>query len=737
MPAFDWGIPVFPQYQTRFRTADFGWFAGGASTDGQHIPVPNTFFSEFDQLRQSLPIGPVGNEARKMFHEEIQHAVFDMATLWDRTFSGTTMIMHVEGTTVPNTPALIQYLRCATYLPPSFIADNPASHGPIARIVQTFLKCVGVPTVQKWHSNANARGWPLTQPGPGAHANTPSNTLIPQPAPGSTHYKFLGRPSGAIDELVPSTTAPSVVIILDDDDDFNDSTLDFMQLMERVGYAETEAQERLERIRQLEEQETILMSQVAALEDALTREREANTHLRASSRSHTPARSQPYVEPQTPPRRPPPYSGPSSNVSRLMSPLPPSLSRYRASPFHHAAHQTDLDTAITSYGLDDKGSAIKLVMRAFDAAKWYEELLRLEVPEDVASSLRNISAFDAPSATLLAHPSTCDAHFASPPIQQRVSSPSLSPLLLSAQHSAFDAPSATLLANPSAFNTHFASPPVQQHVSLSPHLVLVMPAVYSTIASASRSRIRVYEPALRKTAPRTPAELAEKKETRERRQAEINAAMEEWRDATNEKASELAARFDMKPRYFLDVFFQGGAHMINHQEKINAYNVFKSEKVAENRELGISKKVHEIHSDHIEEYNALTEAEKAALVERFSETRERNQHLRRDTPRANIQDVSNVVRNMKMLMSALATRVGIEGFFCIVHSNAEFHTAGKCHDRGFMAFDWQSTDTCHGVGQTLHKSLCSFVGVGSWSAFRGLRSAIIRRSLPPCNLEAF
>ncbi|KAJ6609005.1 hypothetical protein B0H10DRAFT_1696730, partial [Mycena sp. CBHHK59/15] len=190
-----------------------------------------------------------------------------------------------------------------------------------------------------------------------------------------------------------------------------------------------------------------------------------------------------------------------------------------------------------------------------------------------------------------------------------------------------------------------------------------------------RSRIRVYEPAPRKTAPRTPAELAEKKETQERQQAEIDAAVEEWRDATNEKASKLAARFDMKPRYFLDVFFQGGVHMINHQEKINAYNVFKSEKAAENRELGISKKVHEIHSDHIEEYNALTEAEKAALVERFSETRERNQHLRRDTPRAKIQDVSNVVRNMKMLMSALATRVGIEGFFCIVRSNTEFHMA--------------------------------------------------------------
>jgi hypothetical protein len=69
---------IFKQFQTRFRTADFGWFAGGASTDGQHIPVLNSFFPEFDNLRQTLPIGPVGNEARKALQEEVQHAVFDL-----------------------------------------------------------------------------------------------------------------------------------------------------------------------------------------------------------------------------------------------------------------------------------------------------------------------------------------------------------------------------------------------------------------------------------------------------------------------------------------------------------------------------------------------------------------------------------------------------------------------------------------------------------------------------------
>ncbi|KAJ6624398.1 hypothetical protein B0H10DRAFT_1740901, partial [Mycena sp. CBHHK59/15] len=98
---------------------------------------------------------------------------------------------------------------------------------------------------------------------------------------------------------------------------------------------------------------------------------------------------------------------------------------------------------------------------------------------------------------------------------------------------------------------------------------------------------------------------------------EIDAAVDEWRVFTNEKASELAERFDLKPRYFLDLFFQGGAKMVHHQEKINPYNAFKSEKAAEMREQGVVKRVPELHTDHFEEYQALTVAEKDALVERF------------------------------------------------------------------------------------------------------------------------
>jgi hypothetical protein len=143
-------------------------------------------------------------------------------------------------------------------------------------------------------------------------------------------------------------------------------------------------------------------------------------------------------------------------------------------------------------------------------------------------------------------------------------------------------------------------------------------------------------------------------------------------EETNNLANTMAAEFDMKARYFLDIFFQGGAHMINHQDAVNPYNAFKSFKAAELREgaslwcpsspflivsciilAGESKKGAELHADHFEEYEALTPEEKTNLANEFGKICTQNFHLRRDTPRAKVQDVANVVRNMKMLVRAL------------------------------------------------------------------------------------
>ncbi|KAK6980889.1 hypothetical protein R3P38DRAFT_3334080 [Favolaschia claudopus] len=148
-----------------------------------------------------------------------------------------------------------------------------------------------------------------------------------------------------------------------------------------------------------------------------------------------------------------------------------------------------------------------------------------------------------------------------------------------------------------------------------------MPKAYTTIAQASAPPRRPDAP--KKTAPLTTEQQKEKRDARNEKQAQIDAEVLKWMQETNELANKLADRFDLKPRYFLDIFFQGGAHMINHQTTTNPYNAFKSVKATEARE-----------------------------------------------PR--VQDVANVVRNMKMLMFGVGQRVGIEGFFVLVRNNVDF-----------------------------------------------------------------
>ncbi|KAJ6550324.1 hypothetical protein B0H19DRAFT_1093671 [Mycena capillaripes] len=198
-----------------------------------------------------------------------------------------------------------------------------------------------------------------------------------------------------------------------------------------------------------------------------------------------------------------------------------------------------------------------------------------------------------------------------------------------------------------------------------------MPNVYATVALASSTRMRTGNHS-HPPAPRTADQLKEKREERIGKQERIDARVQQWMESTNELATTLGKEFELSTRYFLDIFFQGGAHMINHQEAINPYNAFRGLKSMEIREQGLVMSAPELHAHFFDDYSKLTKQEKDDLCEKWEEVRSTNFRLRRDTPHAKIQDVSNVVRNMKMLLSALSQRVGIEGFFCIVKNNVEF-----------------------------------------------------------------
>ena len=103
----------------------------------------------------------------------------------------------------------------------------------------------------------------------------------------------------------------------------------------------------------------------------------------------------------------------------------------------------------------------------------------------------------------------------------------------------------------------------------------------STIKAASTYRVRSTQSS--KPAPLPAAQRAEKIAERDRVQQEIDSAVDEWFTNTNALANTLADRFSKKPRYFLDIFFHGGARMLNHHEKVNPKNAFVAMKAQELR----------------------------------------------------------------------------------------------------------------------------------------------------------
>ncbi|PPQ82115.1 hypothetical protein CVT25_014277 [Psilocybe cyanescens] len=156
----------------------------------------------------------------------------------------------------------------------------------------------------------------------------------------------------------------------------------------------------------------------------------------------------------------------------------------------------------------------------------------------------------------------------------------------------------------------------------------------------------------------------EKAKEREQTQEEIDNAVNEWFKNTIAKANELADRFNKKPRHFLDIFFHGGARMINTQEKVNPHNAFLKGHVVS---------MVNIKCDYMDEYNALKEEEHEELACKHKENKDSSRKLWRPLPRGRICDVSNVKWNMIFLLNGLKAHIGIEAFFCIVRNTPDYH----------------------------------------------------------------
>ncbi|KAJ6447919.1 hypothetical protein C8R45DRAFT_1115608 [Mycena sanguinolenta] len=184
----------------------------------------------------------------------------------------------------------------------------------------------------------------------------------------------------------------------------------------------------------------------------------------------------------------------------------------------------------------------------------------------------------------------------------------------------------------------------------------------------------------------TGAERQEKQHAAAETKAEMDAACAEVHTYLRNKALELAERFQKKERYFLNIFYQAGARMVNVQEKTNPYNAFKSEKAAQLQ--GRTLKAPELHTEFHHEYEAMTAEEKAAMVKCYDEEhKDEVQKMRRDTdgPYSGLlqhcqehraarewllfhSDLSNMLQ-----MHGLSYRVGVEGFYSLVRNSMDFH----------------------------------------------------------------
>ena len=86
----------------------------------------------------------------------------------------------------------------------------------------------------------------------------------------------------------------------------------------------------------------------------------------------------------------------------------------------------------------------------------------------------------------------------------------------------------------------------------------------------------------------TELQRKEKSDRSHKRRVEIEEEVQQWKAYTLTLATDLGRRFNKKPRYFLDLFFQGGVHLVTKRGKVNAHNAFLVMKAQELRLSRIS-----------------------------------------------------------------------------------------------------------------------------------------------------
>ncbi|KAJ7087534.1 hypothetical protein B0H15DRAFT_949911 [Mycena belliarum] len=376
----------------RFFASDIAYLASGASMDDGHMISPDEFFPELHDLYSSLPRGAEGQNARKVWEGRIRQLVFDLCTKWDRCMGGTTMVMHVAGTTVPGAPLVPERLKAQVYIPPHFLDENHGAHAPVASIVQQFIEAVGIPTAAAWKRHG-LKIWSMSQHGIVPRVVLPTR-LIPLPvSPGAAHYIFHGRPAGHLPPPVIGVSTPAAATVDEEVYDIEELTQDDTDI--QLFVALEQVNELRAQVSTLHETITLLQDEVEALKIKLAdRERMSEAELDDLAKTAadlqrelgaTQVSFKMHASPTTPPRQAPP--------AYPMSPSPHSPWRGPASA------RADLTSQLTDAFLESRGllplvEAVQLIFRIVSPFHWGPELARLPgIPPEAMDGL--LDAMDA------------------------------------------------------------------------------------------------------------------------------------------------------------------------------------------------------------------------------------------------------------------------------------------------------------------------------------------------------
>ncbi|PPQ97887.1 hypothetical protein CVT26_013061 [Gymnopilus dilepis] len=136
-------------YKDRFDAANLAWFACGHSSKDTHIKKKE-MHQEFNVFSRATQ--PNGAKIRRDVRDKLRTLTFDCAALLDKAFGGSTLVIHVPGTTRPGSAKEVDFVKVDCYFPAHMARENPTCATAIDSIIQRFIRDVGLPTISRFES---------------------------------------------------------------------------------------------------------------------------------------------------------------------------------------------------------------------------------------------------------------------------------------------------------------------------------------------------------------------------------------------------------------------------------------------------------------------------------------------------------------------------------------------------------------------------------------------------------